>query len=103
MVDNDWNFLVIGNDERALELNDYTEVVYGVICFGEANECFGSYGDNETRFQQAITGELREFHIPSPHCTIHVMPCAIVFGKCPPPPCKAVPSYVTAINSKGKK
>eukprot|EP00972_Heterocapsa_arctica_P015248 2246066-Heterocapsa_arctica.AAC.1 len=31
------------------------------------------------------------------------MPCAIVFGKCPPPPCKATPSYVTAINSEGKK
>eukprot|EP00972_Heterocapsa_arctica_P021020 3095915-Heterocapsa_arctica.AAC.1 len=25
MVDNDWNFLVIGNDERVLELSDYTE------------------------------------------------------------------------------
>eukprot|EP00972_Heterocapsa_arctica_P088701 13078987-Heterocapsa_arctica.AAC.1 len=31
------------------------------------------------------------------------MPCAIVFGKCPPPPCEATPSYVTAINRKGKK
>eukprot|EP00972_Heterocapsa_arctica_P092982 13714034-Heterocapsa_arctica.AAC.1 len=79
MVDNDWNFLVIGSYERVLELSDYTEVVCGVICLGEANECFGSCGDNETLFQQAITGEVREFHIPSHHCTIHVMPCAIVF------------------------
>eukprot|EP00972_Heterocapsa_arctica_P071832 10610788-Heterocapsa_arctica.AAC.1 len=31
MDDNDWNFLVIGSDERALELNDNTELVYGVI------------------------------------------------------------------------
>eukprot|EP00972_Heterocapsa_arctica_P038156 5617862-Heterocapsa_arctica.AAC.1 len=29
MVDNDWNILVIGSDERTLEFNDFTEVVYG--------------------------------------------------------------------------
>eukprot|EP00972_Heterocapsa_arctica_P040635 5989236-Heterocapsa_arctica.AAC.1 len=79
MNDNDWNFLVIGSDERILELNDCTEVVYGVICLGEAIECFGSYGDNETLFQQANTGEVREIHTPSHHCTIHVTPSAIVF------------------------
>eukprot|EP00972_Heterocapsa_arctica_P053019 7806295-Heterocapsa_arctica.AAC.1 len=101
MVDNDWNFLVIGSNERVLELGDNTEVVYGVICLGEASGCFGSYGDNETPFQQAVTGEVREFYSPSHLCTIHVLPCAIVFGKCPPPPSKATPSYVNAINSKG--
>eukprot|EP00972_Heterocapsa_arctica_P075745 11171373-Heterocapsa_arctica.AAC.1 len=86
MADNDWNFLVIGSDERVLELSDYTEVVYGVVCLGEASECFGSCGDNETQLQQAIIGEVREFHAPSHHCTIHVMSGAIVFGKGPPPP-----------------
>eukprot|EP00972_Heterocapsa_arctica_P115966 16450671-Heterocapsa_arctica.AAC.1 len=99
MDDNDCNFLVIGSDERILELNDYTEVVYGVICLGEVNECFGSYGDNETLFQQTSIGEVREFKTPSHLCIVHVMPRAVVLGKCPPPPCKATPSYVNAINS----
>eukprot|EP00972_Heterocapsa_arctica_P031694 4668330-Heterocapsa_arctica.AAC.1 len=51
MDDNDWNFLIIGNDERALELNDNTELAYGVVCLGEADQCLGSYGVNETHFQ----------------------------------------------------
>eukprot|EP00972_Heterocapsa_arctica_P105569 15553650-Heterocapsa_arctica.AAC.1 len=38
MVDNDWDFMVIGSDERVLELSDNTEEVYGVICLGEADE-----------------------------------------------------------------
>eukprot|EP00972_Heterocapsa_arctica_P055575 8197455-Heterocapsa_arctica.AAC.1 len=32
-----------------------------------------------------------------------VTPSAIAFGKFPPPPCKATPSHVTAINSRDKK
>eukprot|EP00972_Heterocapsa_arctica_P089655 13221373-Heterocapsa_arctica.AAC.1 len=103
MDDNDWNFLIIGNDERALELNDDTEAVYGVICLVDANDCLGSYGANETHFQQVTAGEVREFNTPSHRCVIHVLPCAIVFGKCPPPPCKATPSPTIAINSKGGK
>eukprot|EP00972_Heterocapsa_arctica_P053246 7840158-Heterocapsa_arctica.AAC.1 len=27
-------------------------MVYGVICFGEANACIGSYGVNETHFNR---------------------------------------------------
>eukprot|EP00972_Heterocapsa_arctica_P011167 1636455-Heterocapsa_arctica.AAC.1 len=27
--DNDWNFLITGNDERVLEMNENTEMVYG--------------------------------------------------------------------------
>eukprot|EP00972_Heterocapsa_arctica_P037011 5447495-Heterocapsa_arctica.AAC.1 len=78
-------------------------MVYGVICLGEANQCLGSYGVNETHFQQVTTGEVREFNAPSHQCTIHPLPSVAVFGKCPPPPCKAIPSPTTAINSKGGK
>eukprot|EP00972_Heterocapsa_arctica_P115803 16449764-Heterocapsa_arctica.AAC.1 len=75
MSDNDWNFLVIGSDEIVLELSDYTEVVYGVICLGDAGVCFGCYGDNETLFQQTITGEVREFHtsLSSLHHPCHAL------------------------------
>eukprot|EP00972_Heterocapsa_arctica_P018690 2765210-Heterocapsa_arctica.AAC.1 len=78
-------------------------MVYGVICLGEDNQRLGSYGVKDTHFQQVPTGEVREFNTPSHQCTIHVLPCAIVFGKCPPPPCNAIPSPTTAINSKGGK
>eukprot|EP00972_Heterocapsa_arctica_P050685 7451402-Heterocapsa_arctica.AAC.1 len=37
MDDNDWNFLIIGNDEIVSELSDDTEMVYGFICLGDAN------------------------------------------------------------------
>eukprot|EP00972_Heterocapsa_arctica_P048765 7185072-Heterocapsa_arctica.AAC.1 len=43
------------------------------------------------------------FYTPSHHCTIQVTPSAIAFGRFPPPPCKATPSHVTAINSRDKK
>eukprot|EP00972_Heterocapsa_arctica_P014566 2145778-Heterocapsa_arctica.AAC.1 len=79
MADVDWNFLVIGKDERALEFNDETEVVYGVISLGEAGDCLGQYGTSETHFQQVRSGEIREFHTPSHNCTILVKPCAIAF------------------------
>eukprot|EP00972_Heterocapsa_arctica_P076129 11229717-Heterocapsa_arctica.AAC.1 len=102
MDDNDWNFLIIGNDEQVLEFNYDTEMVYGVICPGEADQCIGSYGVNETVFQQVYTGEIRELNTPSHQCTIHVLPCAIVFGKCSSP-FKAIPSPTTAIISKGGK
>eukprot|EP00972_Heterocapsa_arctica_P083569 12312862-Heterocapsa_arctica.AAC.1 len=59
MSDVDWNFLVIGKDERALELNDDTEVVYGVVSLGEAGECLDQYGTSETHFQQVRSGEIR--------------------------------------------
>eukprot|EP00972_Heterocapsa_arctica_P082684 12182720-Heterocapsa_arctica.AAC.1 len=78
-------------------------MVYGVICLGEDNQCRGSYGDNETHFRQVATGEVREFNTPSHKCTTHVLPCAIVFGKCPPPPLNAIPSPTIAINSEGGK
>eukprot|EP00972_Heterocapsa_arctica_P113269 16436202-Heterocapsa_arctica.AAC.1 len=52
LADNDWNFLIIGNDERALELNNDTELVHGVIFLGEADQCTGTYGVTETVVQQ---------------------------------------------------
>eukprot|EP00972_Heterocapsa_arctica_P078471 11573806-Heterocapsa_arctica.AAC.1 len=51
---------------------------------------------------QSTAGEVREFHTPSHHCTIQVTPSAIAFGKFSPPPFKATPSNVTAINSRDK-
>eukprot|EP00972_Heterocapsa_arctica_P092640 13660944-Heterocapsa_arctica.AAC.1 len=102
MSDDDWNFLIIGNDERLLELNDGTELVHGVICLGEADQCIGTYGVTETVVQQVTTGEIREFNTPSHSCTIHVLPCAIVFGRCSST-FKAIVSPTTAIISRSGK
>eukprot|EP00972_Heterocapsa_arctica_P005575 823920-Heterocapsa_arctica.AAC.1 len=41
--DNDWNFLIIGNNKRVLELNNDTDLVHGVVCLGEADQCIGTY------------------------------------------------------------
>eukprot|EP00972_Heterocapsa_arctica_P064352 9497345-Heterocapsa_arctica.AAC.1 len=80
LTDNDWNYLVIGNDERALVLNDDTVSVHGVVCLSDAGHCYGTHGASETCFQQIDAGEVREFDTPPHICTIHVAPSAIVFG-----------------------
>eukprot|EP00972_Heterocapsa_arctica_P046769 6902729-Heterocapsa_arctica.AAC.1 len=54
-------------------------------------------------FQQSVAGEVREFNTPSHHCTIHVTPSAIAFGKYPTPPSKASPSITVDINSRSRK
>eukprot|EP00972_Heterocapsa_arctica_P110042 16203667-Heterocapsa_arctica.AAC.1 len=71
--------MVLGREERVLELSDNTELVYVIISLGEVGACYGSYGDNGTMFQPTVVGEVREFNIPSHHCTIHVAPSAIAF------------------------
>eukprot|EP00972_Heterocapsa_arctica_P064590 9531207-Heterocapsa_arctica.AAC.1 len=77
-------------------------MVYGITCLGEADQCIGSYGVSETVFQQGSAGEIREFNTPSYQCTIHGLPCAIVFGKCSSS-FKAMPSPNAAMISKEGK
>eukprot|EP00972_Heterocapsa_arctica_P088169 13000442-Heterocapsa_arctica.AAC.1 len=59
----DWDFLIIGTEERGLEYNNDTEVVHGIVSLGPD-----------------LPGEVRVFQTPSHQGTFHVSPCAIVSG-----------------------
>eukprot|EP00972_Heterocapsa_arctica_P054572 8038976-Heterocapsa_arctica.AAC.1 len=79
-IGDEWEFLIIGNDERVLEFIGDTELVLGIVSFGEAGASFGHTGADEIPFQQVDPGEVRLFHSPSHPGTFHVSPCAIVLG-----------------------
>jgi hypothetical protein len=98
-ADIEWNYMIIGNDERVLDLCDDSEEVLSIVCLGEANDCFGSTGDSKTVFWQTVIGELRVFFSPSSFAEIHVKPSAIVFGRRSLIP-KATPSPIRVLRDE---
>jgi hypothetical protein len=79
-IGDQWDFLIIGTDERVLEFHSDTEVVLGIVSLGPVGACMGTVGADALPFQQVLPGEVRTFLTPCNKGTFLVSPCAIVFG-----------------------